>query len=713
MDWRSYFTLPAVDDFLEKDYQDDNFLEIMKTAAGKLGGASGGFQSSQHPRDKKGRFTFKHGKAPKRVNEAGVTVDFNKLPLQKQREIIKRAMLSSVKASSGVAGMSADRIMFHVSMATGQHPSKALAKQVGGQLAALAKTGEITVNLSERAKRDKSGKVQLVKEELRVYKDKAKTILDYEASIAKTPVYEFRVTEKGRMHETKGTFSSLKGYDFKHSGDISRPIKLETNPDSMHGKMLAQRRQVYPDSKTASMGRFFSTDKNAPENTHTHTKESVALLRKSASAAQVRLNAAMKTGNEDLIKSAKREYKTLKHESDVASGLLASNKLERHKAFPNDQFYDATSSVNGIVGTITGNKSMLQNSHLQDFGEMTYSHTKALEHAGIAAKNAHKPYFANTLSGVKTVTPADLKDIGKAYGNDKDKTAEALKKASKAIFTPGTYGSKIHGTTYLSQYTGKQVLASNGARDAAKVLVNSGMTHENATAAAKKMAENFQSSPLQRFNSAFGEVIKNAPAGFVYTNPMSGYQMSFDKFKITKTENKIKSFLSINTRMPTIDAKGNIAEKQVKIPYALSDRDTRSTNSGAAALFVQNWDSAIISSLGTSTGSSATLHDAIAIPKTTPYKTLQTQVAAAYNKAAKLDPIKNLADQIKDQLKVNQALAIRAKKLGKLGGTKPLTKKAFTKKLWMVDQSLSNFRKLGDGPGIVNVPDGNNHFVEE
>jgi hypothetical protein len=323
--------------------------------------------------------------------------------------------------------------------------------------------------------------------------------------------------------------------------------------------------------------------------------------------------------------------------------------------------------------------------------------------------------------------PKDFEGIGSAFNHDKERTAEALKKASKAIFTPGTYGSNIHAAVWGEHTADPGRLASGGADNAAKILQTSGMTKELANKAAAQMAENFRSSPLYQFNSAFKGIMKHAPEGFVYTNPLSGFHMNFDKFKTTEAkisvnpktgkEYKSRQTLQNSIRMPVVDkTSGKPVEgvKQVAFPYARAERDSRGSASGAAALFIQNWDSAIMSKLGTDLKSPHTLHDAIAVPKGKEQKAaLAKAVANAYNRTAKIDPIGNLVNQIKDTLKHRERLSAPK-------GSKP--SKAYLKKIAALDAALKHFRSLsqqkpsastGHNLAGINVPSDNAHFVEE
>jgi hypothetical protein len=75
-----------------------------------------------------------------------------------------------------------------------------------------------------------------------------------------------------------------------------------------------------------------------------------------------------------------------------------------------------------------------------------------------------------------------------------------------------------------------------------------------------------------------------------------------------------------------------------------------------AALFVQNWDSAVMSDLMISNNSKLTVHDAIGVSKgdKSKLKALQSSVAKAMTKAQNHNPLEDLAAQIIKQHKKNK-----------------------------------------------------------
>ncbi len=679
MDWRSYFCIsPSTELALEKE------LKLEK-------------HNPYH--DAKGRFARKGAGGAKRVNLANVQKPFDELSIQEQMRLVKSAIASSGKSPS------TSKIMFAMSQITGQHPGEKMAGAVGNALQQLQKIKQIKISLTEHTVRDKQGNLVLLPENKRVLKtDRAGNIsIDLEASAKKTQSYTISLTNVGSRTADKFTL--------QHTGEITRPAKYEHDKDSLHGKLLAARAKEFPggESRAATMGRFFSKDPNAPENTHKITLEIVNKSQALAKKAKANLDNAVISGDKAAIAKANQEYKNIAHRAAVDKAIYTSDQVNRHTFYRNSQFYDATSSVNGIIGTMVGNKQMLQNSRLQSFGPEKHPHADTLSKLGVKPENAHKPYFANTMMNAKTgkaMTADDFKGFGSAYGNDKGKMADAMKEISKKIFTPGTYGSNIHGGEFTAK-DGKRYLVSGGAKEAAKLLRASGMSHDDAHKAAQKMAENFQASPMHAFNGAFRGIIKQAPEGFVYKNPMSGFNMTFDKYKATTgitTAQGTRSQIPLRVS-PRLEIDGK--QTQISIPYVKNERDTGKTNSGAAALFIQNWDAAVIANIGNQVKSAKTLHDAIAVQKgARAKKDLMKAVSDSYNKIARIKPIDNLVKQMK------------AYTINRFRQEHPNMTKAERKKLVAhiraINYARQNFYSaMGNNSSIVNVPPDNTHFVEE
>jgi hypothetical protein len=677
MDWRKYFTV-AVDFEVEK-------------------------ANPYH--DRKGRFARRGEFGLKTVNLAGVTQPFASLPSAERMRLVRSAIKSLPNAASPSS------LMFALGQLTGQRPTEDMAKGVATTLRELQARGKIKLKLTEHDVMDENGRALLKPDNQRVLKVNPRTgevSIDFEASKVKAQSYV--IQNAGKDPATK--------YNLQHTGEITRGARYDPVKGSPAETMVNMRAKEFNQgaSRTATMGRYFSTDPRAPENTHKVKLSDVTSAQARVKEGKRNLDNAIISGDKKAIDKATQEYKNLQHKAAVKQAIFTSDKLSRSEAYKNSQFYDATSSVNGIIGTMVGNKSMLQNSRLQEFSKDSFPYTKALAKVGVKADDAHKPYYANTFMNAQTgkgLTEADFKGFGSKLGNDPKAMQAAIKDASKKLFTPGTYGSKINTAEYTiktGDNAGKKMLVSGGAANAAKILREAGMSWDDAHNTAKKMAANFQSSPIQAFNGSFRKLISTAPEGFVYTNPMSGYRMTFDKAKATETKirpngKKYQAALHVSASLK-VDGK----TRDVSIPYALPYRNTAKTGSGAAALFIQNWDAAVISSIGINMKTAKTLHDAIAIEKGPNAKSdLQRAVAGAYNKVAQLRPVDDLARQIKvftlQQYKANHPNMSQKER------------KNLLKKIRAINAAQKNFRNVmylpNQGPGIVNVPPKNNHFVEE
>jgi hypothetical protein len=742
MDWRTYFTIEVVD-----SHPDELLIE-----------------KANPYRDELGRFASADSGGPKntpqRTNLMKIRKPLKDLRGPELQTIVKNAIASN----KGRENISMSKLMYNVTQLTGYHPGSELAGAIAKTLHEMDKRGLIKVSSKEMPVTDKHGNFVMKKP-----KDDADLTghmnKDFMENVLKRQEVSVKLT----------SMQGAKAYAIKHSGSITRPDKYDVPADTLAGKFLEQRRGEYKDTTTAVMGRYFSSYPGAPEMTHKYDDKKMEKIDKALGHAKTAWEAQQKA-NPDYTKLVKgtpehRAYYTARNDfinaihTKQVGEYLRANRISREAQFTSDKapkgkmdFYDGTSSVNGIIGAMTGNQSMLQNSRLHEGYKnadksaqlQKYPHTETLNKIGaiglkgealakynkepLGDSGAFKPYFANTLSGARgTLTADDFKGIG-SKGSLSPK--EVIKEAAKKLFTPGTYGSNVHGSTYevrSGPNQGQQGVASGGAKNAVKILVESGMSHKLATETVSKMADNFKSSPLVNFNKGFRDLISHAPEGFVYENPMSGFQMSFDKYSRNKykTEEVVRNG-KLSTRQVLDKTSSGTAKSLSKsaevtnsetgeklrltIPYVSAERSGRQTNSGAAALFVQNWDSAIISHLGTELKTPHTLHDAIAI-KPKQEKDLHREVAKAYNTVAKLDPLGNLAKQMIAQIKHNYARI-------KVPSVKD--RRAMERHVRAVQQSLLNLRNSTRNPGTppytssdqhnlgsVNVKPENAHFEKE
>lgn len=719
MSWREYFTV-EVPTLIEKmnPYHDElgRFTSGDGAASGKDRGESSRNQSGKPQSGAKPQASTKGG--PRRSNLMNIKEEFSKLPQGTQFQVIRNAIESQKIQVGKDKSLNMSRLMYTVSQLTGQHPDKELAEGVTKTLARMNKAGLLNVKHEEVPLVDKNGTVVLRKLEDRVFTGDPKK--DYEANVVTRTQLAVSLSSRGQ--------AGAKSFDIQHTGEITRPAKYDIDPESAAGKFLLQRREEYADTRVAVMGRYFSSNKNAPEMTHSYDKEKVERLSAARTAAKENFDkvAAKYPKDSKEYKEARKDFNTADHKYTVGQSLHDTRGI-RDVIHKDKEFYDATSSVNGIIGTMTGNQSMLMNSRLAPGYDKEYPHSATLAKVAGIKDGAFKPYFANTLTGAAgTLQPDDFKGLGtKGAASAKD----VLKDASKALFTPGTYGSNVHGATYESKISGLTQLASGGAKNAAKLLEESGMKHDLAVKTASKMAENFKSSPLVQFNQSFRELVSEAPEGFVYKNPMSGFDMTFDKYSRNKLEEVVTDRgprtriakdkdgnpiqLSKSIRLTTTEGK----TVDARVPYVQQLRDSGKTGSGAAALFIQNWDAAIITELGREMKSAHTLHDAIGIKKGQATK-LHEQVAKAYNKVAKADPIGDLGRQIAKH--VQREFERQHPK------PTPAQKRSIERKLQSIRNSVLKIRNSTRNPGQpaftshdqnnlanVNVKPDNAHFEKE
>lgn len=308
----------------------------------------------------------------------------------------------------------------------------------------------------------------------------------------------------------------------------------------------------------------------------------------------------------------------------------APGKFNRNEYFAKKGYYffDATSSVTAHVGAMTGDIRSLTDSKLLPRTSLPAHHELAKE-LGVSEKGTSKPYFAS-LSGsnpANTLKASDFEGLDLSHG-------EAIKTVAKAIWTPSSYGSPLGKATTRAM----DELRAHGMKD--DKLIKS---------TASKMVQNFKETAMYSFTNDFKSIIKEAPANFVYTNPMSGFKMSFNEYK---------------GRTHTLSLGGK--EVSVKLPTEISkDKNGNQKFGSASPLFIQNWDAAVIGQLMKDMKSPHTAHDAIGIRKAQ-QRDLNKSVVKAMNKVKDLNPLKDLTNQIMRQHSANgmskkQALAVRKK----------------------------------------------------
>jgi hypothetical protein len=373
-----------------------------------------------------------------------------------------------------------------------------------------------------------------------------------------------------------------------------RAARFDPAPGSQAEQALAFRRKEYADTRLAPQGRFHSADPMAPEMMFGDSREKLA------------------SKNKITPKEA-----AAKHGTDIGG------KYVRHEVFGAKQvdFYDATSSVTAHIGVMTGDENSLKMSALieRPKGWTPTHHDLAVRKLGIDKGDTAKPYYT-VLSGSKgSLKESDFTGFDPSKGSIKD--------VAKSIWTPGSYGSKAVMGGYDSM--GVKVM---------KGLVDGGMKPELAKQTAQKMLDNFKETSLAQFAGGFKKIVKEAPENFVYQNPMSGYRMSLNKHD------------TVRSRIRLTGPDGKSVQLEAKIP---TNVNKIKTGSGSAALFVQNWDSAVMSDLMLKNKSPHTIHDAIGIKGKKKLDDLKASVAISMTKAQDHKPLEDLAKQIIAQHKKN------------------------------------------------------------
>jgi hypothetical protein len=388
-----------------------------------------------------------------------------------------------------------------------------------------------------------------------------------------------------------------------------RAARFDPKVGGQADEALAFRRKEYSDTRLAPQGRYHSSDRSAPEMMYGDTR--AELLEKGKITPK---EAAGKVG-----------------EPVGGDKNGVGGKYIRKEAFTDRKidFYDATSSVTAHIGVMTGDRKSLEMSKLLPSKGLPAHHTLATKRLGVSESKSGSPYFS-VLSGSKgSLTDADFKGF--------DEKKASIKEIAKSIWTPGSYGSAPN----MAGYSSMGVKVTEG-------LVKGGMKPELAKQTAQKMLNNFKETSLAKFSKGFTKIIGEAPENFVYENPMSGYRMSFNKHN---TE-KVYLTLGTNRRSSGSSSSQNEAVKlRADVPTTTNSRKTRS---GAAALFVQNWDSAVMSDLMLKQRSPYTVHDAIGVKKSMVGR-LNANVAKSMMTAQKYKPLEDLSNQIMKQHEKNGA----------------------------------------------------------
>jgi hypothetical protein len=508
---------------------------------------------------------------------------FRKLPETELQKTLERTLRSP-------GGNTLSGIYANISMAYGQAPDKDFARIVDTALKNLKDEGKIKVVEVERQKMREvtrewvSPATGKLVNNAKVWEEDKETG-EWKPVMQKS--WEIQATDKIPKNIEKMPVPS-------HTLGLARPDRFEPEKNGLAQKALDYRRETFPDSRMSPMGRYFSSSNLAPEL---------------------------------MLGENKPGYKR-------ADGTQIYNRNE-YFAKKSIYFFDATSSVTAHVGAMTGDLRSLQDSKLipRDPGFKPAHHEVAKAY-GVKDSGTSKPYFAS-LSGTNPANALKASDFeGLRVGGDKrgpdgkllpkdkqDEPGDPLKHVAKEIWTPSSYGSPL----------GK---ATTRAMDA---LREGGMKNEALIkSTAQKMVQNFKETAMYSFTKDFKAIIKEAPANFVYTNPMSGFKMSFNEYKG-------------RTHTLTLDGK----EVSVKLPTEIAkDKNGNQKFGSASPLFIQNWDAAVIGQLMKDMKSPYTAHDAIGIKKAY-QKDLNKAVVKAMNMVKNFNPLKDLTNQIMRQHSAN------------------------------------------------------------
>lgn len=655
MDWRKYFTVAV--DFVEK-------------AAGKGGkGGKGGLGYNPY-RDEKGRFSshwggkgFAHATGAKIAGSSSGIAPFHTLKPSEQDSLVRRAISTvALRASSTgrdvtTRGSStASDITAIISQHTGSLQGKQLSRAVGDSLVRLQNDGLLNVTRVERRGKMEgghwtyadatTGKRILNPMTGKPMRGSTVRALGVDAKMEIQTSHALSLTTKGKnLAEKDGG-----GFNLKQSLSNSRPTKFDMDPSSMASASLELRRKTFPNSQLGPQGRVHSNDKNAPE-----------LLKTKVSSISPE---ARKAGEKTL-----------------------------DEVYPKHKWYDATSSARANVGAMTGNQELLDSVRLGRGGKV--AETDAIRTAKkLGIEHPDKPYYAilnQKKNGGHEITKDDLA-IGTLMSNK-----ENIKKVVKAVDTPRLYGGKP-GQTILS--TTKEILNRAG-HDASKGEPPPSIeTKAKARALATKLVQNFDSTPIAKFEKSFNQLAKEMPDNFVYTNPVNGFKMAFQKHDM------------VATRVALKDQNGAAFNINIRTP---GEVNTGRSKSSAMPLFVQSFDAAVKDHVATKLKNPMSKHDAFAVTSGSQVNVLKKTVADAYTKIHKANPIKDLAEQMKRQLEKQIGSPVRIGGNRKIGYKyRTLTKVEYVKHVKRINNAVNNFPGFSNGkPPSVVIPPYTDHLELE
>ena len=654
MDWRKYFTV-AVDFEVEK-------------AAGKGGKGGGGGLGYNPYRDEKGRFSshfagkgFSHAVGAVISGSKSGYAPFHNLKQSEQEAVVRRAIsTTALRASSsgrmGGGATTASDITAIISQGTGTLQGKNLSRAVGDTIARMQANGDIKIERVERrAKMEgghwkyadpNTGKVINNPMTGKPMKGGAIRAQGINAEMAKQTSHQITLTAKGKNQAVKDGG----GFSLTQSLSNSRPTKFDPDPNGTASASLALRRKTFPNSQLAPQGRVHSNDKNAPE--------------------------LLKTKVSSIDKEARKKgEKTL------------------GETYPNLKWYDATSSARANVGAMTGNQELLDSVRLGKGGKV--AETPAMKTAkALKIPHPDKPYYAilnQSKNGGVEIKPSDL-DIGTLM---RDK--ENIKKVVKAVDTPRLYGARASGTI---NNTTKEILKRSGYDTSKGQPAAPKEMQDKAKALATKLVNNFEKTPIAQFEKSFKGLAKQMPDNFVYTNPVNGFKMAFQKHDM------------VSTRANVVDQDGKPFKISIRTPGEANPSQSRNS---AMPLFVQSFDAAVKDAVATKLKNPYSKHDAFAITNSSQLRPLRETVADAYQKIHNANPINDMARQMKAQLARQIGSPVRVGGSKRLGYKyKTYTKVMYAKQALEINKAVNAFPGFSNGkPPPIKVPSTGDHLEFE
>jgi hypothetical protein len=561
------------------------------------------------PRDESGRWTSGGGGGSE-DKVGGQRVGTQKYPAERTATL-KRLSWSEFKKFTGsrraeltktigrviksTGGNTLPGIYAYISQAYGVAPGPAMGKIIDTVLKDMYKDGLISVEKTTiqgrhgKDARDKLTQSGKPKEGTQKY---VWDQIDNQWKPIEIEQFQISLTPKA----LSGEFKNLSKLDTPmHTLGTTRPDRFEPVKGSQVEQSLNFRRETFDDTRLSPMGRYFSSNKEAPEM-------------------------MLGSDREKLFKDGKISRAELNAKEGTKIGGK-NGKYIREEFYKDKSFYDATSSVTGHIGTMTNDEISLKMSRLLHDKNPPPQHQTMID-LGIKAKDTSKPYYS-TFVGVKK---EDFVGI--------DPTPEQIKTLAKSLWTPGSYGSPP-GAMH---------------RRLEGELIRMGMKPskepggEATKALRTKLIDNFKASSMYNFTKEFKGLIQEAPDNFVYTNPMSGFRMSFNEFDIQRHQ------ITLGENVVRVSVPTQIARQKVG---TRDDNGNFPRKAGSAApLFIQNWDAAVIGQLMKDLKSPLTAHDAIGF-RPAQKDDMHKSVVAAMNRVKELNPLRDLANQIIKQHEKN------------------------------------------------------------